>query len=281
MSGPPDQGSASRWLSVWPTEQDSAGPLTEAAGMPPAVAAHAIAAYTQPGAVVLDPDCTAGVVLTEAIRTGRHAIGIAPDPYWWERARAAVTIAKRRGAPGDGTVLDQLPDLRYWIGLPRVDLVLTAIHPRSATGPGDPLPDGPEPVHERPAADWLDAPLSQYATLPRLGGRLVIVIPPNSTGSPPTDLAVRIIAAARRAGLQPVERAAALTHLPRTGTGRRDDARSADTDRPLTAPAHLDVIVLRRVAPSRSGPPRPDPPPSVAAATRDNTAEADRSHRAA
>ena len=60
----------------------------------------------RPGETVLDPQCGAGTVLVEALRSGRHAVGITEMPRWWPVARANATAAKRDGATTDGMVLD-------------------------------------------------------------------------------------------------------------------------------------------------------------------------------
>jgi DNA modification methylase len=44
--------------------------------MLPALAAHAIATYSAPGGLVLDPMCGAGTTLVEAVHAARHAIGV-------------------------------------------------------------------------------------------------------------------------------------------------------------------------------------------------------------
>lgn len=119
---------------VWPTgDVDRAAQLatggylpataTDATGLPPAVAAHAVRSYTQPGDMVLDPDCGAGTVLVEAVRAGRHAIGMTGG-RWWPVARANLNAAKLAGALTDGMVL-QRPGSRSgqpWSGQPRGDL---------------------------------------------------------------------------------------------------------------------------------------------------------------
>src|SRR5690349_16548400 len=43
---------------------------------PPPLARRAIEAYSNPGDVVVDPFCGAGVTLVEAMITGRHSIGV-------------------------------------------------------------------------------------------------------------------------------------------------------------------------------------------------------------
>jgi DNA methylase len=71
---------AQRRLSVWVTAQ-STGPMQRRgryvpdsvkhpARMLPAIAAHAINAYTQPGDLVLDPMCGIGTTLVEAVHLG-------------------------------------------------------------------------------------------------------------------------------------------------------------------------------------------------------------------
>ena len=103
--------------SVWPTgsvdrvAQLAAGgylPATasDTSGIPPAVAAHAVRAYTEPGDMVLDPDCGAGTVLVEALRAGRHAVGMTGG-RGWPVARANLTAAKLAGALSDGMVLQR------------------------------------------------------------------------------------------------------------------------------------------------------------------------------
>ena len=47
--------------------------------MLPAIAAHPVAVYTQPGDLVLDPMCGIGTVI-EAIHQGRDAIGLEYQP---------------------------------------------------------------------------------------------------------------------------------------------------------------------------------------------------------
>ena len=87
-------------VSVWTTAQTSpaaqrkgcyvADSTAHPAKMLPAVAAHAIAHYTQPGDLVLDPMCGIGTTLVEAVHAGRRAVGeIVP------RGGAAVHVGRR------------------------------------------------------------------------------------------------------------------------------------------------------------------------------------------
>src|SRR6185437_9798129 len=72
--------------SVWPVAQQPARlqragrylpvTTTHPAKMLPAIAAHAISAYTRPGDLVIDPMCGIGTTLVEATHLGRDAIGV-------------------------------------------------------------------------------------------------------------------------------------------------------------------------------------------------------------
>ena len=243
-----------RPTTVWPTGrrgtagQDGAsdGPRPGAdpdpTGFAPAVA-HAIALYSRPGHTIYDPHCTDGTVVAEAVRARRHAVGIAPNPYAWQTARAALTAAKAQGASGDGTILDRPPDHWSGTGLGPVDLLLTTFRP-----PTDPSgSDGP-------GSDQLRVRLATYRDLSRAGGRLVVVAGYHVEGG--LDLASRIIAAGRQAGWRPVQRAVALTAVPHV---RELDATPADG---RAWPAHHDVIIFRRGDEPARPPHPPDLPPS-------------------
>lgn len=110
-------GDATPGRPVWPTggvdrvaQLATGGYLpataTDTTGLPPAVAAHAVRFYTEPGDMVLDPDCGAGTVLVEVVRAGRHAVGMTGG-RWWPLARANLNTAKLAGAPTDGMVLQR------------------------------------------------------------------------------------------------------------------------------------------------------------------------------
>jgi modification methylase len=112
-------------LSVWPTAQHPAaaqrtgrylpGSTAHPAKMLPTIARQAIAAYSHPGDLVLDPMCGIGTTLVEAIHLGRQAIGIELEPRWAQLASANLTHARYQGATGTATVLTgdarQLPRL--------------------------------------------------------------------------------------------------------------------------------------------------------------------------
>ncbi|MFJ8965328.1 DNA methyltransferase [Lentzea sp. NPDC102401] len=296
---PPMTDGALRWrtspLSIWPTGQRA--PLTQlrdsgcVAGteadtdlIPPTVAAHAIEAYTRPGDLVLDPDCGSGTVMVEALRNGRHTVGLTTSARWWALARANVTAAKAAGAWHGGWVLDARPKLltsALAAGLVgQVGLVLASLR---AT-----------PEHQQIRVRGTDVATDDLATtmqycepLLRSGGHLVVVARPsrNPDGSL-ADLTTPLIAAATAARLAPVERCVALTAeirgsrlITRASLAERRAARRARAERAPTAlTAHLEVLVFQlahdaELAAAASVPPRAEDDPLRAPANG-----ADRSH---
>jgi len=99
------------------------------AKMAPELARRILAAYSQPGQLVIDPLCGIGTTLVEAAALGRRAVGVELEPRWAEIARANLahalappqtTLAEVR--VGDARVLPQvLADLAG-----TVDLVATS-----------------------------------------------------------------------------------------------------------------------------------------------------------
>jgi modification methylase len=102
-------------LSVWATAQT--GPRAQRKGrylpesdvhpakMFPAIAAHAIAAYTKPGDLVIDPMCGIGTTLVEAMHGDRMAIGVEYEKRWADLAARNIEHAVDRGAPGYATAV--------------------------------------------------------------------------------------------------------------------------------------------------------------------------------
>ncbi len=229
-TAPTGGGRRPEWaVSVWPTGQtDLAGQLAaggylpataaDTGGLPPAVAAHAIQAYTRPGQTVLDPDCGAGTVLVEAVRAGCHAVGLTVR-RWWPVARGNLTAAKRGGAPADGMVLDPPPAAGRPASLAAVpggvDLILTTVRadhtaPRRGRRPTGPHPD-PDPAGASPAVDRLAGLLARCGQLLRPGGHAVVIAGPLRHAGRLVDLPNLLGRASRQAGLVPVDRCAALT----------------------------------------------------------------------
>ena len=251
--------------TVWATGQSDLGAQlhqrgycpdtlrTDPAVMPPAIAAHAIAVFTRPGDLVLDPDCGAGTALVEALHAGCHTIGLAGTRGAWQQARANVSAAKAAGAPMDGMVLvlDRRPNTlatAHAAGFTsRVDLVLTTLR-LPARG------RGPRTVDT--ALSRLRVLLADSRALLHPDGHLVITTAPYRDPDQPTellDVPGQIIAAASAVGLMPLARCIALT-----GALHRDEVRPwhrrpgcpaahrSDTSRshPATALVHQTVLVF-------------------------------------
>jgi hypothetical protein len=130
-------------LSVWATAQTSPAAQRKGRYVPdstahpakmlPAVAAHAIRAYTRPGELVFDPMAGSGTTLVEAIDAGRRAVGVEYEPHWVSVARANLELARKRGHVHDGEIVHgdarQLPFLlperyRGQVALERVSWIL-------------------------------------------------------------------------------------------------------------------------------------------------------------
>jgi tRNA G10 N-methylase Trm11 len=143
-------------LSVWLTAQHTArgqrgdryvpASVAHPGKMLPAIAAQAIAAYTVPGDLVLDPMCGIGTTLVEAVHLGRDAVGVEYEPPWAQLSRRNLHHARAQGASGTGTVVcgdaRQLHDLLDRDLAGRVALVLTSppygasLHGQVITRPG-------------------------------------------------------------------------------------------------------------------------------------------------
>jgi tRNA1(Val) A37 N6-methylase TrmN6 len=280
-----DESTDERAVSVWTTAQTS--PAAQRAGrytpestahpakMLPAVAAHAIAHYTQPGDLVLDPMCGIGTTLVEALHLGRRAVGVEYEPHWVDVTRANLELAREAGIehdaqvfPGDARQLAGLLPPQY-VG--QVALVVTSppygpsTHGQVALAPGQ----GVQKYHHR-YGNTLDRGnlanighhrllagftriLASTAAFLRPGGHVAITIRPWREHAELIDLPAQILACGQRAGLIPVERCVAL--LARAGDGdlvargsffQRDFIRKQrDAGLPLHLIAHEDVLVFR------------------------------------
>nr|WP_052478334.1 hypothetical protein [Kibdelosporangium sp. MJ126-NF4]CEL17663.1 hypothetical protein [Kibdelosporangium sp. MJ126-NF4]CTQ91110.1 hypothetical protein [Kibdelosporangium sp. MJ126-NF4] len=246
-------------LSVWATGQrDGSAQLRDHAyvpgtekdddRIPPAVAAHAITRYSQPGGLVVDPDCGAGTVPTEALYAGRHSVGMTADDQWWRVARANLTAAKYTGAWPDGSILDSSPHRSLTAArdaglVRRADLVLTTIRTPSV-GPS------PDPDLSRAVA----VRVRLWAALLRPGGHAVIALRPHrSRDGALLDPSTAIVDAAATVGLTPIDRCVALVAglrgsriAPRaSSTERRTADRARDAGAPTALVAHHTVLILR------------------------------------
>jgi modification methylase len=271
-------------LSVWPTAQrtgraqrsrrylDISG--VHPAKMLPAIAARAIATYTQPGDITLDPMCGVGTTLVEAVHQGRDAIGIEYEPQWADLAQANLALAKSQGGTGrgevicgDGRCLTSLIDPAVR-GL--VALVLTSppygpsLHGRVTAVPGG----GVRKAHDRYSTDpanlahvglagLLDAMctlLCGAAQILRPGGIVAMTVRPWWHNGQLIDLPGALVGVGEDAGLVLYERNVALltalrddTLVPRSSFFALEQvrkARAAGVPRSVTA--HEDLLVWRR-----------------------------------
>jgi modification methylase len=175
--------------------------------VPPGIATCAVSFYSRPRSMVVDPDCGAGTVIVEAVRVGRHAVGLTSDASWWKVARANLSIGTLAGAWPDGPVLDRRlsgPFSPRWGRLEhRADLLLTAV--RIPTGH-----DGPGPDSDLKVAVGL------WAWMLRPGGYAVVVLPPHrSQDGSLVNVATTVFAAGVGAGLVPVDRCVAVSRTLR------------------------------------------------------------------
>ncbi|XBP91996.1 DNA methyltransferase [Micromonospora sp. CCTCC AA 2012012] len=270
-------------LSVWATAQ-ATGPVQRRgryvresvqhpARMLPAIAAHAVTAYTQPGDLVLDPMCGIGTTLVEAIHAGRDAIGVEYESRWSDIADANITHAHTQGATGRAGVIrgDATSILSLVPGALAGQVALVVTSP----------PYGPT-VHGlvRPGADGVAKFDNAYNdgtdrgnlayrdltgladgfaqilagchTLLKPGGVVVVTARPWRKHGELVDLPSAVIGAGIRAGLTPVDRCVALLAAVRDGglVARPSffqlqavrKARAAGT--PMHLIAHEDVLVF-------------------------------------
>lgn len=113
-AAPQDPDEPLELVSVWPTGQLQArtqrqgrylrSSLDHPAKMLPAIARHAILAYTAPGEWVLDPMCGIGTTLIEAAHLDRNALGLELELKWADIATANLAHARSQGATGAAEV---------------------------------------------------------------------------------------------------------------------------------------------------------------------------------
>lgn len=237
-------------LSVWASGQRSETALLREANVlaatsadwgrvPMGVARAAILAYSRTGDTVADPDAGTGTVLVEALRTGRHAIGLTADPRWRRIGRANITAAKRAGAWPDATLLTgggASPS-----GPARTaDLVITALRHAPSDRSGD------AEVRLDDATAQLAVALARCTRWLRRRARVIVLAQPlRDQHGMLLDTIGAMHVAARSAGLVPDGRCVALTAPIRRNRvvvrGGRPLHRSPRT----TTPVHWDALVLR------------------------------------
>ncbi len=277
-------------LSVWPAAQRTsraqrAGRYLPTSGrhpakMLPAIAAQAIATYTQPGDLVLDPMCGVGTTLVEAVHQGRDAIGIEYEPDWAEHARANLALARAQHAPGRGEVI--CGDGRHTATLadPAVRglaaLVLTSppygasLHGQVVARQGH----GIAKSHNRYSTDRANlahqnlpallagftAILTETAALLRPGGFVAVTARPWREAGYLIDLPTAVFDCGRAAGLIPYERNVALLAglrdgqiIPRASFFALQQAQRARRNgTPRLVIAHEDLLVLTKPTGTRT-----------------------------
>ena len=270
-------------LSVWPTAQRNAraqraGRYLEISGthpakMLPAIAARAIATYSAPGDLVVDPMAGIGSTLVEAVHLGRDAIGVEYEPTWAELARANLRHAASQGATGHGEVV--CGDARHLaavvdpavVGL--VGLVVTSppygasLHGRVTARPGQGIAKSHNRYSTDPAnlahvgldrlVEAMRTVLVQAASWLRPDGIVAMTVRPWWSAGRLVDLPGAMTRAGEQAGLVLYERNIALLaglrddHLvPRTSFFALDQARRARARGiPRSVVAHEDLLCFR------------------------------------
>ena len=271
-------------LSVWPVAQRTARAQrsrryleisgTHPAKMLPAIAARAVATYTRPGDITLDPMCGVGTTLVEAVHQGRDAIGIEYEPEWADHAQANLALAASQGASGHGEVI--CGDGRSLVSLidpaarGLVALVLTSppygpsLHGRVSAVPGH----GVRKTHDRYSTDpanlahvglagLLDAMrtiLRGAVQLLRPDGVVAMTVRPWWRDGQLIDLPGALARVGEEAGLVLYERNVALLAglrddqlIPRSSFFALEAVRKARARGvPRLVTAHEDLLVWRR-----------------------------------
>ncbi|MBW4717341.1 TRM11 family SAM-dependent methyltransferase [Saccharothrix obliqua] len=271
-------------LSVWTTAQTSPAaqrkdfyvPESTAhpAKMLPEVVRHAVAHYTEPGELVLDPMCGIGTTLVEAVRLGRRAVGVEYEPHWADIATANLALARERGVDHDARVIRgdarQLVTLLPAEYVGQVALVVTSPpYGPSTHGQVSATPAGVQKYHHlygstldrgnlanighhRLLAGFTRV-LAALRTFLRPGGHVVITARPWREHAELIDLPSQVLACGHAAGLVAVERDVALlaraadTDLVARGSFFQRDfiRKQRESGLPLHLIAHEDVLVLR------------------------------------
>ncbi len=270
-------------LSVWPTAQQNvraqrAGRYLEVSGthpakMLPAIAQRAVATYSAPGDLVVDPMAGIGSTLVEAVHLGRDAIGVEYEPAWAELARANLAHARAEGATGEGEVVcgdaRHLPAVLDPAAVGLVGLVLTSppygasLHGRVTARPGAGIAKSHNRYSTDPAnlahvglgglLDAMGTILAGCARVLRPGGYVAMTVRPYWSGGRLVDLPGLLVGVGESAGLVLYERNVALLAglrgeglVPRTSFFALEQVRKARARGvPRQVIAHEDLLVFR------------------------------------
>ena len=247
------------------------------AKMLPEIVRHAIAQYTEPGDLVVDPMCGIGTTLVEAMHLGRRAVGTEYEARWTALAEANIALARSQNAPGEAQVFNA--DARAILAATpsqihgTAALVITSppygaslhgqVKPTAETGQSGVQKfdyrystDKGNLAHVKVSEliDGFAKILSGCRELLRPGGVVVITTRPWREHGELVDLPGEVIAAGVRAGLEPIERCVALLGGIRDGQfiarpsffQLANIRKERQAGQPQAAITHEDVIVLRR-----------------------------------
>lgn len=204
------------------------------------VARQIITTYTAPGEIVCDPNPGPGLALAEALRAGRHVLGLTTQPECASAPEANLNLAQATGPVGTTTLLTDADDPRARELPDAVDLVVTGLRHTTASDPNHVLAELYEDLNA--VADWVWP-----------GGHLVITCRPWRRHGRLLDLSGRIHDIAESIGLISAGHCIALTAPP---SGNRARPRIVNRTRtlpdstnfhghPTAQPAHLDVLAFR------------------------------------
>ncbi|WP_433195756.1 TRM11 family SAM-dependent methyltransferase [Nocardia sp. CA-107356] len=273
-------------VSVWATAQNAPtvqrrgryhpDSVAHPAKMFPAIVQHAVATYTRPGDLVLDPMCGIGTTLIEALHLGRRAVGVEYETRWAELARANIGLAREAGIDldaavytGDARKLPTLlpPELRGRVGLvitspPYGDSVHGHVRVRAGEGVhksnhryGAVLDRGNlANVGLGRLLSGFTRILTGAAEFLAPGGHVVITARPWRQHAELVNLPAHLITCGTLAGLVPVERCVALLGrladgelVARSSFFQRDFiVKNRAAGLPMHLIAHEDVVILRK-----------------------------------
>jgi hypothetical protein len=258
-------------ISVWPTGQlDSHAQLAEgrympetaqdSGRMPPAVAAHAITTYTRPGDTVLDPDCGSGTVLVEALRTGRHAIGVTDRRRWWTLSRANSAAVERDDGLTNLLLLrghSEADDSRSAGLAGRVHLLMSNLRPGGIGWVGPPIRRDAEREPADEVFAHVRAILLRCRPWLRPGAFVIFTVRPRRRHGYLLDLTSPILDAGQAAGFVAIDRCIALLaelrddrlNMHASHAQRRSVRRHGRiTGHPTALTTHHEVVVFSNAA---------------------------------
>ncbi|WP_313887025.1 TRM11 family SAM-dependent methyltransferase [Salinispora arenicola] len=248
--------------------------LTHPGKMLPTIPRYAIRTYTNPGDLVLDPMAGIGTTVIEAMRLGRHGVGVEYEAEWVAKAADNIRHTVRAGAPGRGEIYHgdstTLPGLLPASLHGQVSLVITS-PPYGPSTHGHVRTPGPRrgkvrKLHHKyggednlayrshgQLADGFTAILAGCLRLLRPGGHVIVTARPYRRHGELIDIPGMVVAAGINAGLELVEECIALicgvrdgVIIPRASFFQQKNIRDAiASGDPQWLVQHEDVVVLR------------------------------------